>query len=322
MARATLEPAGPGAVPLRASGRRARDHPYGAPSARARARAGSRLGAGRPGTRHPRPGPGPGRRARRAGQHPVSLARPVVLRRGGQRDLLRAGRGRGGLPAAAGRKPAAGPRRAVRQREVVVDEGRPRATVAEAPGQRRHVYAGDRPGGGAHRARASTPGDPVLCVDQFEELFTGGLDAAGRRSFLRELAAYARDRAPVLLTVRSDYLSELAGDPAFAGLVERGLHLVAPLGAHRLRETIEGPARVAGLRLEPVWSTCCSATPPTSPVRCRCSPTRSPRPGAREGSLSPSTATAPAAGSAAPSPRRPTGSAPAWATRAGSSCAG
>ena len=99
-------------------------------------------------------------------------------------------------------------------------------------------------------ARASTPGDPVLCVDQFEELFTGGLDAAGRTSFLRELAAYARDRAPVLLTVRSDYLSELAVEPAFAGLVERGLHLVTPLGENRLRETIEGPARVAGLRLE------------------------------------------------------------------------
>jgi DNA-binding SARP family transcriptional activator len=99
-------------------------------------------------------------------------------------------------------------------------------------------------------ARATTPGDPVLCVDQFEELFTGGLDAAARRSFLRELAAYAADRAPVLLTVRSDYLSELAVEAAFASLVERGLHLVAPLDEERLRETIEGPARVAGLRLE------------------------------------------------------------------------
>ena len=31
-------------------------------------------------------------------------------------------------------------------------------------------------------------------------------------------------------------------EPAFAGLVERGLHLVTPLGENRLRETIEGPA--------------------------------------------------------------------------------
>ena len=37
----------------------------------------------------------------------------------------------------------------------------------------------------------------------------------------------------------------------FAGLAERGLHLVKPLGGDSLRQAIEGPAAQAGLRLEP-----------------------------------------------------------------------
>ena len=38
---------------------------------------------------------------------------------------------------------------------------------------------------------------------------------------------------------------------SLARLAERGLHFVAPLAGDRLREAVEGPARVAGLRVEP-----------------------------------------------------------------------
>ena len=109
---------------------------------------------------------------------------------------------------------------------------------------------GADPVGSTSAARATVPGDPVLCIDQFEEAFTGRLDRSGLSDWLAELRAYAVERRPVVLTVRSDYLAEFAAAPAFADILERGLHLVASLSEAALRETIEGPARVAGLRLE------------------------------------------------------------------------
>ena len=54
-----------------------------------------------------------------------------------------------------------------------------------------------------------------------------------------------------MLTLRSDHVAGLVGDPEFAALAERGMHLVVPLVGERLRSSIEGPARVAGLKLEP-----------------------------------------------------------------------
>ena len=54
-----------------------------------------------------------------------------------------------------------------------------------------------------------------------------------------------------MVTVRADHLAGLAGEPAFARLAERGLHLVSPLAGDALRAAIEGPAEQAGLRVEP-----------------------------------------------------------------------
>ena len=53
-----------------------------------------------------------------------------------------------------------------------------------------------------------------------------------------------------MVVIRGDHVAELGADPELIRLAERGLHLVAPLAGERLREAIEGPARVAGLRLE------------------------------------------------------------------------
>ena len=92
--------------------------------------------------------------------------------------------------------------------------------------------------------------DAVLVIDQFEEAFTlGGPDRA--TAWLREIAQYARARAPVVIAVRADHLALLGNDADLARLTEQGLHLVAPLTGPDLREAIDGPARLAGLRLEP-----------------------------------------------------------------------
>ncbi len=97
---------------------------------------------------------------------------------------------------------------------------------------------------------AGTRTDPVLVVDQFEEVFTLRDDPASARAWLAELAAYASGRATVVVAVRADHVADLGADPALARLAEAGLHLVSPLVGERLREAIEGPARDAGLRLE------------------------------------------------------------------------
>ena len=92
----------------------------------------------------------------------------------------------------------------------------------------------------------------MVVVDQFEELFAAGDDTAtGVSGFCAQLAGYAIDRAPVVVTVRADHVASLAADPSFARLAERGLHLVTPLAGDSLRQAIEGPAQQAGLRLEP-----------------------------------------------------------------------
>ena len=99
-------------------------------------------------------------------------------------------------------------------------------------------------------ALTATRAHPVLVVDQFEEVFTLRDNGDRTTAWLAELAAYARDRAPVILAVRSDHVAEFGGEPGLARLAEAGLHLVSPLTGDRLRAAIEGPARAAGLRLE------------------------------------------------------------------------
>jgi DNA-binding SARP family transcriptional activator/WD40 repeat protein len=125
--------------------------------------------------------------------------------------------------------------------------------VLEAMGRHVAVFVpGAQPAQSFALALASSPPgqDPVLCIDQFEEVFRSRLDADGVRQFLDAVADYAVSRAPVVLTLRADHLTDLAVGAELTGLVEQGLHLVAPLSGGELRSAVEGPARVAGLRLE------------------------------------------------------------------------
>lgn len=95
---------------------------------------------------------------------------------------------------------------------------------------------------------AAASDDPLLVIDQFEEIFTQEADVA---SWLSWVVEYATSRAPVVLAIRADHLGGLAQKPELARLVEKGVHLVRPLAGDELREAIEGPARAAGLTLDP-----------------------------------------------------------------------
>jgi DNA-binding SARP family transcriptional activator/WD40 repeat protein len=90
---------------------------------------------------------------------------------------------------------------------------------------------------------------PVLVVDQCEEAVTLCTDAAEQAHLFAALAAHAEE-APLIVALRADRLGEMSVHPAFASLIERGLHLLTPMGGADLRDAIEGPARQAGLLLE------------------------------------------------------------------------
>ncbi len=89
----------------------------------------------------------------------------------------------------------------------------------------------------------------VLVVDQCEEAFAH-LDLPEQVAFLDGLLGYV-DRGPLVICLRVDKVDALAVHPTFARLAERGLYLLGGLDANGLRAAIEGPARQAGLVLEP-----------------------------------------------------------------------
>ena len=90
----------------------------------------------------------------------------------------------------------------------------------------------------------------VLVVDQFEEVFSLCHDLDERQQFLAALVDQVRT-GHVVIALRADHLGDLAAHPAFAQLVESGLFLLRGMAEDELRAAIEGPARQAGLVMEP-----------------------------------------------------------------------
>ena len=90
----------------------------------------------------------------------------------------------------------------------------------------------------------------VLVVDQCEEAVTVCDDPFERGPFFAALADHAQ-RGALIVALRADRLGELSAHPDFAKLVEPGLHLLSAMTEPDLRTAIEGPARQAGLLLEP-----------------------------------------------------------------------
>jgi WD40 repeat protein len=118
----------------------------------------------------------------------------------------------------------------------------------------RHVVVispGTDPRGALAGAEAAPGRDLVLVVDQLEELFTGSHDPEVVVAFLDRVAALVGSGRAAVLVVRADQVGGFSRSPAVARLVERGLHLVTSMTERDLRSAIEGPARQAGLRLEP-----------------------------------------------------------------------
>ena len=94
-------------------------------------------------------------------------------------------------------------------------------------------------------------GQQTLVVDQAEEAVTTCQDPEERERYFAALAAHVAAGGALVLSMRADHLGDLAPYPDIARLLEEGLYLLGPMGEPDLRSAIEGPARRAGLRLEP-----------------------------------------------------------------------
>ena len=90
----------------------------------------------------------------------------------------------------------------------------------------------------------------LLYLDQMEELVT---QATGESARVAEALGALVDGLPgvrVLATTRSDFLSRLAGLPAFAERLPAAIMLLAPMLPGDIREAITGPAAIKGARFE------------------------------------------------------------------------
>jgi hypothetical protein len=73
---------------------------------------------------------------------------------------------------------------------------------------------------------------------------------AERERFVQLLADHA-EVAPLVVVLRADRMGDVSAHPALAHLVERGLYVLSAMSPEDLRAAIEGPARQAGLIVEP-----------------------------------------------------------------------
>ncbi|MCA1605969.1 MAG: hypothetical protein LC775_10965, partial [Acidobacteria bacterium] len=102
----------------------------------------------------------------------------------------------------------------------------------------------------------------VLVVDQFEEVFAPGVDAAERAAFIAALAAAGNQthasstdgtRPPaalVVLGMRADFYSHAARFPVLRTALQDGQLIVGPMNENELREAITQPARRARIEIE------------------------------------------------------------------------
>jgi WD40 repeat protein/DNA-binding SARP family transcriptional activator len=96
-----------------------------------------------------------------------------------------------------------------------------------------------------------TSGKPrPLVVDQAEEMFSLCHDQSERERFVQLLADHA-EVASLVLVLRADRMGDVSAHPTLALLVERGLYVLPAMSPEDLRAAIEGPARQAGLIIEP-----------------------------------------------------------------------
>jgi WD40 repeat protein len=124
------------------------------------------------------------------------------------------------------------------------------------PGGRSPISLEDllaRPTMARHLGRANGSEQPlVICIDQFEELFTLA-PVAQRSKFIAALSAMtdpADSQVRIVIAIRADFYVACAQIPWLAERITANQVLVGPMTDSELRRAITEPARRAGLYLE------------------------------------------------------------------------
>jgi hypothetical protein len=112
---------------------------------------------------------------------------------------------------------------------------------------RGHICTVVRPSDGVVALRNAASRGDVVVVDQLEELLQE-IDPGGYASVIAKIIAQDK---PVFASLRSDYLDDVAALSPLSPFVTEGLFVVPPMGEDALRQAVEAPAVLAGLRLEP-----------------------------------------------------------------------
>lgn len=94
----------------------------------------------------------------------------------------------------------------------------------------------------------------LLIIDQFEELFTACTDEHEREHLLELLARCAGrtdDPIAVVVALRADFYAHCLNYQVLQHTLEHRGYLLGPMRSDELAQAISGPARAAGLELEP-----------------------------------------------------------------------
>ena len=124
------------------------------------------------------------------------------------------------------------------------------AGVVPAVGDEHVIF---RPGAEAQKslesALALTKENTLLVVDQFEELFTLNKAGETRENFIARLMEQV-GRLRIILTMRADFIGEVALYPKLKEQVEANQIIISPMNSEELRQSMQGQAAVVGLRFE------------------------------------------------------------------------
>ena len=102
-------------------------------------------------------------------------------------------------------------------------------------------------------AISETTGGALVCIDQFEELFTFDHDSEVVEEFLNSLQSLVEStdsRIHLVLTIRADFYGKSSRFPWLAKIINDNQLLVGPMTRAELRDAIVTPAMGVGLRLE------------------------------------------------------------------------
>jgi len=110
-------------------------------------------------------------------------------------------------------------------------------------------YAIFRPGTDPLSEFESAKEKALIVVDQFEELFTLTQDEAIQADFIEKILSLTK-QSRIILTLRSDFLGEVAAHRALNEAVQNHLENIPPMNTDELRRAIEGQAARVALRFE------------------------------------------------------------------------